>query len=276
MVNYSLFALALVVAAGPRVCAADAPRFTWKAGDAHTFDVIHHTTILETASAVANGPIVTTKLQTKLTLRRTWTVTAVDANGNAALALAITSFRNETTRGGPDGSGETTIIDSASPEGAQHVAQHLNKTILTATVDARGRVSEVKTDNAASAARLKAELPFRIEWPETAAAKWSRDFAITLDPPAGTGEAFDAVQIHEATDMPGQYRITTSLKKPPTDAAELQPLLPFLWEGTITIDPQSRQYQGCKLAVQKTIEGHQGKGTKFKFESAWEETRVVK
>ncbi|CAN5254387.1 hypothetical protein BH11PLA2_BH11PLA2_30550 [soil metagenome] len=255
------------------------PRFQWKAGDVHTFTVEHDTTITETAPASAKSPIQTTTITTKLKLTRSWTVHTVDADGAAILSQMITAFRNETTRPVPNEKGvmtlETTVLDSATPDGAKAVAEYLNKPILTAKVDTRGRVSEVKAKTPDAASRLQAELPFRFECPAEVSTKWERTFGIKLDPPAGTGENFDALQVF----TPGEkdtFTLVTSLKSPPKDAAELQPLLPFLWEGTVTFDVAAGQYRGSKLVVKKEIADHQGKGTKFVFESRFEESRVVK
>jgi hypothetical protein len=241
------------------------PRFLWTAGDVHTFAVEHDTTVAETTAGVTNTTT------TKLRLTRTWTVQSVDAAGTATLAMAITQFRSEMIRPVPGEKDrwvdETTVIDSATPEGAKQVGAYVGKTILTCKVDARGRVSEIQSTTGDT--RLAIELPFRFECPETDVKEWTRPLTITLAPPVGTGEKHEAVQSMKFTAA--GIDVATALKTPPTDPAELQPLLPFLWEGTVVF--QDGRYHGAKLAIKKEIPNHQGKGTKFEFASRFEETR---
>lgn len=259
-------------------CAESPPRFIWKAGQTHQYTVCQETTVSETAADKT-----TSVTRTKLSLSKTWSVDAVDADGTAKLSLKITAIRNEITRPVPQRDGklqeETTIIDSATPEGAQAVADYLNKTLLTVRVDTRGRVSEVKASGGDAAARLQAELPFRVILPEGSETKWEREYAIRLDPPTGTGETHDAVQSFSRDKVEGArtwIRVSTSLKAPPREVAELQPLLPWLWEGTIEFDMKSGFYQGAKLAIEREYPNHAGVGTRFVFSSRFEESRVEK
>jgi hypothetical protein len=269
----AVFAL-LLSATG--LAAAEPLRFEWKAGEAHKFKVQHDTTISETLPGQAASVT-----KTKLTIAKTWSVASVDADGTATMSLTITAFRQEITRPVPGKDGkpveETSVIDSSTPEGAQATSDYLNKAILTAKVDARGRVSEVKATVADAASRLQAELPFRIELPEAKSEKWERAFTIRLDPPAGTGEQVEALQSFaiEKTDGPRTtVKVGTSLKSPPKEIAEMQPLLPWLWEGTVTLEGQ--RYAGAKLSVSREYPNHQGVGSKFSFASTFEETREQK
>ena len=154
------------------------------------------------------------------------------------------------------------------------MADYLNKPILTCTVDARGRVSDVKATAPDAASRLQAELPFRLELPEAAVAadsKWERPFAIKLDPPAGTGERstpFRAWLWKRSRRRGTTFKVSTSLKTVPKEVAELQPLLPWLWEGSVTFDPRAKRYLGAKLAVAREYPNHAGAGSKFSFSSA--------
>jgi hypothetical protein len=110
--------------------------------------------------------------------------------------------------------------------------------------------------------------------PEKDEPKWERPFTIKLEPPAGTGEQFEAFANYsiEKTDGPRTtVKVSTSLKEPPKEVAQMQPLLPWLWEGTVTLE--GKWYQGAKLSVSREYPNHQGAGSKFKFESSFEETR---
>lgn len=249
---------------------AQSVRFEWKAGEDHKFAVKHDTTITETLPGKAASVT-----STKLTLAKTWSVTAVDADGTATMSLAITALRQEIARTGE----ETIVLDSATPDGAQATAAYLNKPILTAKIDPRGRVSDVTATVGDAAARLQAELPFRVELPAELKddTKWERAFTIKLDPPVGTGETHEASQSFAVEKRDGArttIKLGTSLKSPPKEVAELQPLLPWLWEGTVTLE--GSRYAGAKLSVNREYANHQGAGSKFAFASAFEETRVEK
>jgi hypothetical protein len=191
--------------------------------------------------------------------------------------MAITAMKQEHTRP----TGETVTTDSATPAGAKAFAEYLGKPILTAKIDPRGRLVEAKSSAGdQAAARLEAELPFRVHLPEQAPAAnatWDRAFVIKLDPPLGTGEKYDAAQTYTFKGMNGQYAVigvATALKAAPATPAEMQPLASWLWDGDVFIDTKSNHYYGAKLKAKKEIANHQGDGTKFVFESEYTEAAV--
>ncbi len=249
-------------------------RFEWKAGEVHKFRVTHDTTISETAS---NGTTSTTR--SKLAISKAWTVKAVNADGSATLSLSITAVRNEMTRpiAGRDGKiiDETNVVDSSTPEGAKMMAEYLSKPILTAIIDTRGRVSDVQATFPDAAQRLQQELPFRVLLPEGAIAadtKWDREFPIKL----GAGETHDATQsfaVEKLDPARTLFKVRTSLKTEPKEHADLQPLIPWLWEGTVSFDPAAKKYLGAKLSVVRETANYAGAGSKFSFRSDFTETR---
>ena len=70
--------------------------------------------------------------------------------------------------------------------------------------------------------------------------------------------------------------LATSLKAPPTDPAELQPLVSWLWTGDVFHDTTTGRYYGAKLTAKKEIPLHQGDGTKFAYTSEYTEAAVEK
>jgi hypothetical protein len=261
-------------------------RFQWQSGEQLAFSVVHSTTITETAPLRKDGKPETTTTSTKLTIGKRWDVKEVDANGSATLSLTITAMKQEIRRPSLDPMGKVItdeiIMDSATAEGAKAMAEHLNKPILTAKIDPRGNVSDVKaTSGEAAANRLQAELPFRVVLPESpvnANATWERAFAVKLDPPLGTGESYDANQTYTFRGVNAGYSViavSTAFKAPPKMAAELQPLIPWLWEGNVFVSEKG-QYAGAKLTAKKTLANHQGEGTNFVFESEYTETAIAK
>lgn len=273
MTRGTLTALVLALAAGP--AAAQAPlRFRWEPGQVQTYSVRHTTTVAETTLDEKDRKPATATAVTAVTLTRRWEVKAVDPAGVATLEMSIPAMVQEHTRA----NGERVVIDSATPDGAKAFGEFLGKPIVTARLDPRGQLVDAKSaagDHVA--ARLTAELPFRVVLPEAAPAvnaTWDRAFAIKLDPPLGTGEAYDARQTYTYKGVNGPYAViglSTALKAPPATPAELQPLVSWLWEGDVFVDTRTGRYYGAKLTAKKDIPNHQGDGTKFSYQSEYTE-----
>jgi len=272
---------ALVVAGSSFAQQPVSLRLTWKAGQTHTFNVNQTTTVAETVLDDAGKPIASSTV-TKLTLTRAWTVKDVDAAGTATLEMAITAFRQESTRTAPGKDGQpaatTDVLDSAAPADRAKLA-FLGKPVVTAKVDARGQLGEVKSESGeAAAARLKAELPFRVALPAeavAAGAKWDRAFTVKLDPPHGTGETYEFTQAATFRGVNNGFAvigIAASLKGPPTNPGELLPLVPSLWEGDVFVNQKTGAYAGAKLTAKKDVPSHQGEGTKFSYASEYTES----
>jgi hypothetical protein len=271
---WTILALLLTATAA----SADAPlRFRWTPEQTLTYSVRQTTTVTETTIEDGTNKPVTAATKTALALTRRWEVKSVDAAGIATLEMTITAMRQEIVRPGPlDKEGrptaDRTVLDSATDEGRKQMAAFLNKPILTATVDARGQLIEAKAASG-SADRLRAELPFRLTLPEqmpSVGGSWDRAFPIKLDPPFGAGEEYDATQTYALKgDSQGHavIGVTTSLKAPPTDPAEMPGLLPLLWEGDVYFHKDTGRYSGARLTVKREVANHQGEGTKFVYES---------
>ncbi|HET6573514.1 MAG TPA: hypothetical protein VFG68_07925 [Fimbriiglobus sp.] len=270
----TILALLLTAAAA----SADAPpRFRWTPGQTLTYSVQQTTTVTETTIEDDTNRPVTAATRTTLALTRRWAVKAVDAASTATLEMTITAMRQEIVRPGPldrDGkpTADRTVLDSATDEGRKQMAAFLNKPVLTAKVDARGRLVEAKAANG-SADRLRAELPFRLTLPEQmppVGGTWDRAFPIRLDPPFGTGETYDATQTYTLKGESQGHAVVgvaTKLNAPPTDPAEMPGLLPLLWEGDVYFQKATGRYSGARLTVKKVVTNHQGEGTKFVYES---------
>lgn len=283
MIRY--FSLAVLLFALPNPAHAQVPlRLEWQTGLVQTYAVVHTTTITETIPLQKNEKPTTTTTTTKLNITRKWTVKAV-ADDVATLEMSISAIRQEVTKPiiATDGKPamDTLVLDSATSEGAKQVAEFLNKPILTASVNAFGSIANIKaTTGEQAVARLQAELPFRVLLPQNAPAinaTWDRTFAIKLDPPVGTGESFDAKQTYTFKGIIGgraTIGVVTTLVAAPKDPSELQPLLPWLWEGEVIIDAKAGRYLSAKLTAKKELTNHAGNGTKFVFASEYTETAL--
>ena len=273
--SVALFTFALLVSAEP---AAQPPRFVWKANQTHTYKVTQHTIVRETTLDPKTEKPVANEARTNLTLTKKWQVKSVDDKGIATVEMTITAMKNEFPR--PDGT--TVVLDSAQPEGAKAMAGYLNVPVVTVRVDARGQIVEVKETKAGTAARLNAELPFRMILPSTAPAagqSWERTFAMKLDPPLGTGESYDFNQKFTQTAYKDGLLVAsveTTLKAPPKGLAERVPLVPMLWTGEVYFNTVAGKYHAARLRVKAALPNYQGEGTRFEYESVYSEDAVNK
>ena len=146
----------------------------------------------------------------------------------------------------------------------------------------QGRIVEVKEAKAGSAARLHAELPFRMTLPDAAPVigkPWDRGFTMKLDPPLGTGESFEFLQkFTPAAIADGllSASVETTLRSPPKALGERVPLVPMLWTGNVYFNTRAGKYQAARLKVKAELLNYQGEGTKFEYESVYNEDAVDK
>ncbi len=272
----------------PTGVSAQAPvRFQFAPGRGPTYTVEQLTTVTETTLEEGTQKLVPAATVTRLNLTRRWDVTAVDPAGVATLDMVITVMKQTISRPGPrDRDGKPTVdrvvMDSATPEGQQQMAAFLDKPVVTVRLDPAGNLIDAKSASAASAERLRAELPFRVVFPAApvpVGARWMREFTVKLDPPLGTGETHAATQTYtRRPDASGKtvVGIATALKAEPKDAADRVPLVPLLWEGEAYFDAAAGRYAGAKLSVKREVAGHAGPGTAFTYESTYTETPAGK
>ncbi|MBN9120042.1 MAG: hypothetical protein J0I06_12910 [Planctomycetes bacterium] len=254
------------------------PRFKWEAGKVLTYRVIQQTVVTETTIDEKTNKPATGEAKTNLTLVRKWAVKDVDKAGVATLEMSITEMKNEFRQ--PDGT--VTGVDSSKPEDAKAMAAYLNAPIVTVRMDSQGQLVEVKEAKGGTAARLHAELPFRLVLPAAAPAAnatWDRAFAVKLDPPHGTGESYDFVQKYTNKGEKDGLLIVgveTALKAPPKGVSEQVPLVPMLWTGDVYFNTAAGKYHAARLKAKAELVNHQGEGTKFVYESVYAEDAVEK
>ncbi len=272
----AVFALAVPAVAQPPAPAA--PQFKWEAGKVLTYRVVQQTVVKETVLDEKTEKPVTSEVRTTLTLVRKWTVKEVDKLGVATLEMSISEMKQEFRQ--PDGS--TTVTDSAKPEDAKTMEAFLNKPIVTVRMDPQGKLVEVKDAKGGAAARLHAELPFRLTLPNAmpeAGKAWDRPFAVKLDPPHGTGESYDFTQKYTSKGTKDGYLIVgveTALKAPPKATGEQVPLVPMLWTGDVYFNTVAGKYHAARLTAKAELANHQGDGTKFVYESVYSEDALEK
>lgn len=259
----------IVIALADRVSAQTPPwQFRWQKGQVLHYRVEHATQVVEVASAAK------TETSSKLAVIKRWEVTDVDPKGHATLRLSLTSMRHEQTR--PNG--EVLVFDSlnldkSTPE-LRDMTKHIGQTVALIVVDHQGRVVEVKQG---AASQYDSDPPFVVVFPNAAPEAnqaWDRVYQITLDPPHGTGEKYAASQrVHctKIADGKATLSLTSQIKTMPDGAFDRIPLLQKQPQGEITFDIQAGRLHFARLVIDKTLEGHQGEGSSYRFLSTYSE-----
>jgi hypothetical protein len=269
MIRAGMLAVSLMVLGAQSAEAQDAPwRFQWTKGQTLSYRTHHVTSVKETVDGN------TVETGSKLTLLKQWKIVDVDANGTATLHLSLGALRTEQTR--PNG--EKLLFDSAdiaksTPE-LKQMGEHLGKTLVILRMDIYGRTVDVKQG---SASKYEAEPPFVVVLPAAAPKEgqaWLRPYSIVLEPPQGTGEKYKAEQVFRCakiTDGLATVAVTTDLKTLPENMLERLPLLQSETQGQAVFDINRGRLQRVQLAIDKTVQNHQGEGSSYHLVSTFVE-----
>lgn len=241
-------------------------RFQWTKGQVLNYQIEHQT---EASDSTADS-----KSETKSSLKvvKQWQVLDVDENGVATLEMSLRSMVQERTTP----SGETLLFDSSNPEKStpqlkEAMSKFLNTPLAVIRVSRLGKVVEVKKSS--TPAGFENELPFLIQIPEEsmkADSSWERAYKITLFPPLGTGEKYDAVQTFRCKSVDArQATITmkTELKSPPATPADAVPLWQMMPEGVAVFDVGRGRLHAARLEINKELKNHQGENSMTSFKS---------
>jgi hypothetical protein len=276
MIRGSLWSLGVaLIAASPTVAQTDVWQFRWQAGQVLTYRVEHISTAAE---VTASG---TSESTTKLQLIKRWQVLAVDGAGVATLQLSLAALRLETIMPNRD----TLLFDSRNPEKndphlREELARFVGPALAVLRVDRQGRVVEVKESKHGPASRFESELPFVMVLPSEGlkpGQNWERAYRITLEPPQGTGEKYEALQNYSCKTMANGMAvigITTHLKTMPESLLDRVPLLQLQPEGEMVFDVQAGRLRQARLRIEKELKGHQGEGSSYRFQSSYLEELV--
>jgi hypothetical protein len=269
----------LAVVAG-LVLAAAAPaqpawQFHWQTGQVLTYRAEQSLTMTETLSAG------TVEAHERVTVTKRWQVLGVDAAGVATLQLSLASLRLERIRPG----GDVLYFDSANPDKSDpqlrdQMKQYVGTPLAVLRLDGKGRVVEVKESRYGPASKFAVELPFRITLPDTVpqvGQGWDRDYQISVEPPQGTGEKYDAVQkcvLKVVNGTTATVTVHDALRALPPAVGDQLPLLQNQPEGEVVFDLQNGRVQSVSLHVDKELKGHQGEGSSYHFQSTFTEQYV--
>jgi hypothetical protein len=251
-------------------------QFRWQPGEVLTYEVEHVTSATEVVGKSKSDS------QTKLNLTKQWQVLGVDAAGVATLRLALSALRLETTTpGGGKLLYDSTDAEKSDPHMREELQRFVSQPLALMRVDALGRVVEVKESKHGPASRFESELPFVIVLPEQApkpGERWERGYKITVEPPQGTGERYEATQQYACkavSDGLAKIGVATVLKNLPESVLDRVPLLQMQPEGHVVFDTRTGRLQSASLRIEKELAGHQGEGSSYRFQSSYSERYVA-
>lgn len=278
-----LLTISILIGLASSSLAAEPMRFRFEAGQVIRTELKQTTSVEETTLDENSNLPRTGTSRTELNLVRQWRVLEVSDDGTATMEMSIVRMRTEIERPGPkDENGQftkdTVVIDSTVDGLKAQTDAFMNKPIVTAKFDSLGRLVDTKTElETVSVARIKAELPFRVVFPEQPLEQgkpWQRELEIKLDPPFGAGESFPAKQTYvlkEIREGVAVIGVSTELKESPEDPTLKPAIVPMLWSGEVYFQPATGRYLGSRLQVKDQVADHQGEGSKFVYESQFEE-----
>jgi hypothetical protein len=265
--------VALAALGSPALC--QAAQFRWQAGQVLIYRIEQ-----VTAATVASGD---TKNETKtlLNLTKRWEIKGVDKAGIATLQMSLIRLRLENIR--PDG--ESLLFDSedklkSNPEMGKQLSEYVGKVLAILRVDSKGKVVEVKESRFGGASRFENELPFAITLPDSGLKEnqsWQRDYKITLEPPQGTGEKYDAAQNYVCktlADNLATIGIQTEIKSLPENTGDQEPLLQYQPQGEVVFDLRLGLMKSATLVIDKELKGTQGASSSYRFRSKYKEEYV--
>jgi hypothetical protein len=250
-------------------------RFVWRQGQTLTYRVDQTTS----ASDLVEGQ--KTETSSKMTTIKRWQVLAVDATGVATLQLSVVSLRFEVKT--PK---DTTLIfdstqpDQSDPQLREQLAKYVGSPLTVLRVDGMGRVVEVKESKQAPASRFESELPFVIQLPAAElqpGSTWQRAYQVTLEPPHGTGDKFEAVQKYACQKIDGAsvtISVATAIKNLPSNQLDQVPLLEMQPEGEVVFDAATGRLHSAHLHIDKELKGLQGEGSSYRFQSTYTEQLI--
>ena len=108
-------------------------------------------------------------------------------------------------------------------------------------------------------------------------ALWLRPYSVTLEPPYGIGEKFEATQRCKCTKIAGgkaTLEVTNQFKAMPESVRDHVPLIQKLTEGQVTFDLQAGRVLGVELNIDRTLMKHQGEGSSYHFQSWFTEQLI--
>jgi hypothetical protein len=245
-------------------------QFRSQPGQVHRYRMEQNTVVTE----AAGGDTITAK--SKVSSVKCWRDLGTE-QGKAGfrLELSFPALRVENTTP----SREILLFDSANPEKStpemRVLGQQVGKTVAVLRVDDTGKVTEVLDCRQGSPSTFESDPPFDFVLAGKAVAVgqgWERAYHITLAPPLGTNEKYDAVQkymVKAVKDGKATIGVSTRILKMPGSPLDRIPLLQKLWEGEVVFDIDKGLLLATRLKIDQELKGHQGEGSSYRFQSTY-------
>jgi hypothetical protein len=224
-----------------------------------------------------------TATTTRLNLVKRWKCLGPD-KGREGLRwqLTLVSLRIETTKA----NGEVLRFDSenpgkGTPELRGQLAKLVGNPLALVRLAPSGKVIEVIESKHGPASRFESEPPFVLVMPGAApkaGQAWQRSYQMTLAPPQGAGEKFDAVQKYvckEIKEGKATIGLTTVIKHLPESLLDQVPLMQMQPAGEVVYDIPAGRMESARLKIDKELKDHQGKGSSYRFQSLYSERLVM-
>ncbi|MFM8930753.1 MAG: hypothetical protein ACKOS8_02605 [Gemmataceae bacterium] len=239
------------------------------------FQVDHQTEVTDTQGETK------TTVKNLVQVTKVLEVAEVDpASKTFQIALKLEKLKMETVR--PNG--QVLAFDSEDPKSkdsplGKSLSPLVGKDTARLKVDQLGRVLEVQSEQM-PAGRYEVEPVFLLVLPGRALKvgdNWQRAYNATLDPPAGTGEKVAMIQTYTVDGMEGgkaRIRLSTAWKEEPKTVNDQMPLLQYLPEGMVVIDPATGLPLEANLKVEKEIKESTGANSSYRFQSVYKEKRL--
>jgi hypothetical protein len=106
---------------------------------------------------------------------------------------------------------------------------------------------------------------------------WDRPYQLTLEPPMGTGEKYEAVQRFTCKGIQNGLAtlvMTTEVKAPPAAVADQVPVWQNQPDGEIVFDLNNGRLHSAVLQISKEAKGQQGENSSAVFRSTYKEVYV--
>jgi hypothetical protein len=182
--------------------------------------------------------------------------------------------------------GETWEFDSAAPEQShkqlrEQLGPIIGKSLAVLRVDGTGKVMEVRSTYHSNAGRYESDLPFTITLTGAdlqTGQTWTRPYRITLDPPLGAGEKFQAEQTYQVRGADGTQALiafASTIKDPPKDPKGRLALLQMQPQGEVTFDSRLGMIIHARVQTGGVVEGHHGEGSRYEFSSEYREQLIA-
>ncbi|MGF1577748.1 MAG: hypothetical protein ACFCD0_00130 [Gemmataceae bacterium] len=254
----------------PQAQAQQSWQFRWEPGQVLKYRVHHKTLVVEKLGESS------VKASANLQLIKQWKIVAVDKQGVATVQFSLEWMRNEQQF--PDG--KTWLFDSKQLDKSTPSLKGMSKMIGIPLAVLRVAPSgEVIKADKGSLKRYQSEPPFQIVFSQKSVKlgeSWEREYKLQTNP-RGESASYPAVQTYTYKNSKkglATFRLKTVFNKVPDNPFDQIPLLQKQPQGTVTFNTKAGRLEQVTLNISKELENHQGKNTRYMFQSEYTERYV--